>query len=66
MNYMKVGIGVLAGAAAGIGICAAAPVFGTIGVISGIGMLVGGGTGAVVGGVATHAFDDSDKVVEAE
>ena len=49
------------GALAGVGLIAAAPVFGAVGVVTGLGALVGGLSGAAVGGGVAYATDDSEQ-----
>lgn len=53
MGFLKV----LGGIAAGVGMVAAAPVFGAVGAVS----LVGAGVGAVVGGVAGSVISSNDE-----
>lgn len=56
---------VAAGALAGVGVVAAAPVFGAVGVVTGVGALVGGLGGAAMGGGVAYATDDSDGHAQA-
>lgn len=56
---------VATGALAGVGLVAAAPVFGAVGVVTGVGALVGGLGGAAVGGGVAYASDDSEQQSQA-
>lgn len=49
---------ILGGAAAGVGLVAAAPVFGAVGAVTAVGAAVGVGIGALAGGIATKIDND--------
>lgn len=54
---------ILGGAAAGVGLVAAAPIFGAVGAVTVVGAAVGVGVGALAGGIATKIDSDEKKEV---
>lgn len=54
---------ILGGAAAGVGLVAAAPIFGAVGAVTAVGAVVGVGVGALAGGIATKIDSDEKKEV---
>ena len=55
---------ILGGAAAGVGLVAAAPIFGAVGAVTAVGAVVGVGVGALAGGIATKIDSDEKKRLE--